>query len=545
MAAVVCRGTARSVRVGDRDLVVPRGEMAIVREDGSRGERPCEAACVTTTDLPVTPPRTTAAPVTHAERVTVDAAYQPPVAMSLPRADGRTRARRLARTVAVFAKRIGPPLLRPARREPQAVARALRESFEELGATYVKFGQLVGSSPGAFGAATSNEFRSCLDRGPSVPFPAVRALVEAELGQPMREVFLSFDPEPLASASIAVVHRATLVSGDEVAVKVLRPGIRELVTIDLDIMEPLFKFFALQGVPAAGPLFRFLSGFRRQVAEELDLRNEARTMEHFRAIYAEAGLDEIVVPAPRISTPSVLVMDLLDGVPIDDPDRIAELGHDPAPLVQALLRSWFLTGLRDGLFHGDIHAGNLMLLRDGRIGLVDWGIIGVLDARTRRIFRRFVEAILGDPTGWADVQEFISELLPQGPDAEQLPRRQRGPDEDEFKEIEDLLTKPFGEVDLTGAFSGPGAPRAGERHSLKERLERVRRLRRWRKQAFGSGLIDSEVLQADFLLFKQLLYFERYGKMYLSQVALLPDRDFLEGVLAAAQRRTEEGPHNG
>jgi len=461
--------------------------------------------------------------------------YLPPVRIHMPVPDAATKARRAARTAEVFARHLGPALVR---RRKQDVPRGLRRAFESLGATYVKFGQLVGSSPGAFGQATSDEFRSCLDRGPAVSFPAVRAIVEEELGRPLREVFSWFDPEPLATASIAVVHKATLVDGDDVAVKILRPGIREKVAIDLDLMQPIFRFLALQGVPVAGPLFRFLNGFRGQVAEELDLRNEARTMAHFRSLYEEAGLKTIVVPAPRIVTSSVLVMDLLDGVPIDDLEQIAGMGHEPGPLVEELLRSWFLTGLRDGMFHGDIHAGNLMMLRDGRLGLVDWGIVGVLDDRTRWLFRRFVEAILGDVTGWADVQEFISELMPTPPDGEE----QVGPggksplDQDELDEIQTMLTRPFGEVDLTGALSGPGAPKGGERHTPRQRIERVRRLRKWRKQAFSSGLLDSSVLQADFLLFKQLLYFERYGKMYLADVALLGDRDYLESVLAMDQR---------
>src|SRR3712207_169216 len=113
-------------------------------------------------------------------------------------------------------------------------------------------------------------------------------------------------------------------------------------------MEPLFKLLALRGVPVAGPLYRFLRGFRTQIAEELDLRNEARTMVHFARLLDEGGLDRIVIPTPidDLSGPGVLVMSFLDGVAIDDLGAIEAMGHDPAPLVRELLRSWFLTGLR-------------------------------------------------------------------------------------------------------------------------------------------------------------------------------------------------------
>jgi aarF domain-containing kinase len=464
--------------------------------------------------------------------------YEPPVAIALPEADLRRRAARSAVTLATFGRHLGPVLVQRARRRPidsGEVGRRLRAAFDDLGSTYLKFGQLIGSSPGAFGPAVADEFRGCLDTGPHVPFATVRAAVEATTGAPLDATFSSFDVEALASASIAVVHRAVLHDGREVAVKVLRPGIAEQVAIDLDVMEPLFKLLALRGLPIAGPLYRFLRGFRTQVAEELDLRNEARTMAHFADLLADGGLDRIVIPTPmpEVSGPGVLVMSFLDGVAIDDVSAIEALGHDPAPLVQDLLRSWFLTGIRFGMFHGDIHAGNLMLLRDGRIGMIDWGIVGRLDEPTHRLFRRFVEALLGDATAWPEIMAFLSEMAPfaAGDDGE----AREIPDEAKA-EIEGLLTRPFGEVDLTGAFSGPGnGPIGGGRRPARTRADkraRRARLKEMRQRVIGSGFADSGFAQANFMLFKQLLYFERYGKLYLADAALLGDRDYLQQLLA-------------
>ena len=465
--------------------------------------------------------------------------YEPPVPIELRATSPRRRIERTAFTAATFARHLGPVGIARALNRPvdsSDVGRRLRRAFDELGSTYLKFGQLIGSSPGAFGAAVAEEFRGCLDTGPSVPLDEVRRAVEHVTGKPLDATFATFKTEALASASIAVVHQAVLHDGREVAVKVLRPGIAEQCAIDLDVMEPLFKRLALQGVPIAGPLYRFLRGFRTQIAEELDLRNEARTMVHFAGLVADAGLDRIVIPEPlpELSGEGVLVMTFLDGVAIDDLAAIEVLGHDPAPLVQELLRCWFLTGIRFGMFHGDIHAGNLMLLRDGRIGMIDWGIVGRLDGPTHRLFRRFVEAVLGDATAWPEIVAFLSEMAPFAGDEDGEGARDI-PDEAK-EEIEGLLTRPFGQVDLTGAFSGPGngpignGRRAAPRTKAEKR-ERKAKLREMRKRVIGTGFADTGFAQANFMLFKQLLYFERYGKLYLADSALMGDREYLQHVL--------------
>jgi aarF domain-containing kinase len=460
--------------------------------------------------------------------------YVPPVPVVMPAPATSHQARRAAETAAVFARHLGPVLVRrAAKREvaPAEIGRRLRLAFEALGSTYVKFGQLIGSSPGAFGQEVSDEFRTCLDTGPAVPFTHVRREVEAAVRGRLDDVFETFESTALASASIAVVHRARLKDGRDVAVKVLRPGIVERVASDLDVMEPLFKRLALAGMPIAGPLFRFLRGFRTQVCEELDLRNEARTMTYFRHLLHDSGLDSLVIPEPYAewSNANVLVMEFLDGVAIDDVEAIAELGGDPGALMQDMLRAWFLTGLRDAMFHGDIHAGNLMLLRDGRAGIIDWGIVGRLDGPTHRLFRRFVEAVLGDATAWPEIVAFLQEMTPL-PTAGDDASDGMGIDEAEKAEIEAILTRPFGEVDLTGAFKGPGGNRPP-----KDRAEKRRRraqLRRFRKDIIGTDFVDSGFAQANFLLFKQLLYFERYGKLYLADQALMGDRPWLEKILA-------------
>ncbi|MCC6847512.1 MAG: AarF/ABC1/UbiB kinase family protein [Deltaproteobacteria bacterium] len=467
-----------------------------------------------------------------------------PVPLPLPTPDGRDLRRRARRIVTTATRTLGPPLARRALRrplEPQGFAGPLRRLFESLGATFVKFGQLIASSPGVFGDAVADEFRSCLDTGPLVPLDEVRRAVATTLGRSLAEVFARFDPAPIGRASMAVVHRAALHDGREVAVKVLRPEIETTVATDLRLMGPLLDVLAFRvGIPEAGQLVRMLDGFREQLTEELDLRNEARAMEHHRDLARALRLDRIVVPAPypELSGQRVLVMDFLDGVPIDDVAGMATLGLDARPLLDQLVRAWFITALRDGTFHADTHAGNILVLRDGRVGVLDWGIVGRLDARTLRFLRRTVEGALGDASAWGDVADEV--LASYGPalidglglDRDSLAAFSRSV-------VEPMLTRPFGEVSLgkfLAALQGNVAEAEGrprERPTWRRILARLRRQRAMHVGVARHGGRGTEFDRGTFLLAKQLLYFERYGKMFLGDTSLLADRAFFEELLRA------------
>ena len=468
----------------------------------------------------------------------------PPFPLRLPVPDRRALRRRAARVGAVVARRLGRPLSRRlvgATLPPNAFARPLREVFEALGATFVKFGQLVASAPGAFGDAVADEFRSCLDTGPAVPFAEVRAAVELALGAPLGDAFADFEEAPIGRASIAVVHRARLHDGRAVAVKVLRPDIESVVAADLRLMGPLFEFLAFRvGVPEAGQLVRMLDGFREQLAEELDLRNEARAMGHHRRLLAELDLSAIVVPEPlpALSGQRVLTMEFLDGIPIDDLAGIAALGLEPRPLIEKLVRAWFITALRDGTFHADVHAGNLLLLRDGRVGVVDWGIVGRLDARTHRFLRRTIEGALGDASAWDDVAADLFEAY--GPALRDgIGLDQAGLAVFARTLFEPMLTRPFGEASLGGflaSMQGKIAEAEGrtvERGGFRGALARLRRQRRLHVEVARYGGRGTAFDRGTFLLAKQLLYFERYGKMFLADTSLLADRPFIESLLRA------------
>ena len=452
-------------------------------------------------------------------------------------------AERAAQVSAAVARHLGPSIVARAGGRSvtaAAIARPLRRTFEDLGATFIKYGQVIASSPSLFGEEMANEFRSCLDMGPVVSFGEVKADVERAVGGRLEDVFTTFETRPIGQASLAVVHRAIRHDGREVAVKVLRPGIERRVATDLVLMRNAFSALTGQlGRPAVGPLADMLRGLREQLCEELDLRNEARVMEYFRAMPERNRLPLITVPEPHmeLSGRRVLVMEFLDGVPVDDLARVEELGYDPAPLVEQVVQSWIMTALRGGIFHGDVHAGNIMLLRDGRIGLIDWGIVGRLNPQTHRLFRSLIAGALGDEAAWDDV---ASELVAQwGPVA----KERLGVDEQWIsamfrQQVGQVLNRPFGEVSLAELLAAP------QREIARKRAETRKASGRTTRQGLLTGALRlRRMLAADasdlppvdrgmVLLAKQLAYFERYGRLYMRDIPLLHDAEFFSSVLS-------------
>ena len=424
----------------------------------------------------------------------------------------------------------------------KALARPLRETFEDLGGTFMKFGQLLASSPGVFGEELSEEFRACLDTGPAVRFTNIKSRVEADLGMSLTDAYAEFDPEPVGRASIAVVHRAKLHDGRIVGVKILRPQVHRVVSTDLDMLQPLLELIARQtGDETAGWFLQILDGFREQIGEELDLRNEARAMMHFRTLLAREEFPAIVVPSvvAELSSRNVLTMEFLEGEPIDDLAAAAEFGVDPTPLVEQVVRAFFLMTVRWGVFHGDVHAGNLMLLRDGRIGVLDWGIVGRLDSDTHRFFVRVIQGALGDESAWDDVAAHLVKTY--GPAI----RDSMGLDDEQLSEfvrsmVEPVLTRPFGEVSLSALLTAPQAQMARARgqaahnRSVRSVFQKLRAQRRLLRVTQAYGGMDTEFDRGSFLLAKQLMYFERYGKMFMSQTPILSDRTFFESLIEGA-----------
>jgi len=279
----------------------------------------------------------------------------------------------------------------------QKVIREIPQTFTDLGPTYVKFGQIIASSPGAFGESMSREFRSLLDAVPPADPAAVHKLFKQELGDEPAKLFKSFDETPIASASIAQVHFATLHSGEEVVVKIQRPGIRRRVAADLQILKRFAQVVELAKLGRRLSAQDVVADFSDNLAEELDFRLEAQSMDAWVSHLNGSPLGKnIRVPEVYwdFTTQKVLTMERVSGVRIDDVAAIRKAGFDGTELVKALLFSTFEGGLRHGLFHGDLHAGNLLVDDQGRIVFLDFGIMGRIDPRTRWLLRELIYALL-------------------------------------------------------------------------------------------------------------------------------------------------------
>ena len=279
----------------------------------------------------------------------------------------------------------------------EKVIREIPKTFADLGPTYVKFGQIIASSPGAFGEQLSREFRSLLDSVPPADTAEVHKLLAAELGADPSELFASFSEEPFASASIAQVHFATLHTGEEVVVKIQRPGIRRRVAADLQILKRFAQVAELAKTGRRLSAKDVVADFADNLAEELDFRIEAQSMEAWVSGLHSSPLGRnIKVPNVHweFTSERVLTMERVHGVRIDDIAAIREQGFDGTELVKALLFSTFEGGLRHGLFHGDLHAGNLLVDAKGRIVFLDFGIMGRIDPRERWLLRELVYAVL-------------------------------------------------------------------------------------------------------------------------------------------------------
>ena len=446
----------------------------------------------------------------------------------------------------VVRRRVAAALGSAARRFPPIAARrsrtplALRHVFDDLGGTFPKFGQLLGSAPSLFSDDVAAVFRGCLDAGPAVPFGEVRAAVEGELGRPLEELFATFEERPLAAASIAVVHRAVLPDGTPVAVKVLRPGIEHAVAVDLAVMGPLFRWIGRQvAVGVAGVLPGLVEGLREQLVEELDLREEAASIRWFRGLLAEMDLPLVQVPAvfDELSGRRVLVTELVDGVPIDDEASIRAAGVDIRPAIEQVLKAWFAVALCTGVFHGDIHAGNLLVDRAGRIAIIDWGIVGRMDDGTHRWFRRIVEGALGDEAAWADVADHFETVYGSDLIANLGVSREQGI---AFIRsiIEPLFVLPFGQVDLRATLLSNPTPSAPDgARTVRARLHHWRVERRFQRTMSSSQGAGTAFDRGTFLLSKQLVYLDRYGKLYLPDTPLLWDPEVFRQLLAAPVRQ--------
>lgn len=303
----------------------------------------------------------------------------------------------------------------------------LVELFGRLGPTYIKLGQLVASSPGLFPEEVVARFATLRDQVPQESLAAMREVIEEDFGRPLEDLFSEFEPEADAAASIAQVHRARLRTGEPVVVKVQRPGLRKLVLDDIAILAYLAPHLqrrvpvsAIANPPGVVELFA------ETILEELDFRIEAENMLDMGGMLARCGLQGVIVPRPHPELVSrrVLVMERLEGIAFHDVDAMRDAGIDTHELLFVGMLGFLEGAMVEGIFHGDLHAGNVLVTADGRYALVDFGITGRLDEAARRCFIRLLfNAARGDVKGQfraladlgafppgTDIERFIKEV---------------------------------------------------------------------------------------------------------------------------------------
>lgn len=380
------------------------------------------------------------------------------------------------------------------------VPQLLRQTFERLGATYIKLGQFIASSPSLFPEAYVTEFQHCLDRTTPLPFSVMRDVLQCELKRPLEEIFSHIDEVPLASASIAQVHAATLVTGEPVVIKIQKPGVENILLTDLN-----FLYFAARLVEVAFPKIKFASlsaivaEIQACMMEEVDFYKEARNIGEFSAFLERTGNQAAIAPKvyEQASSLRVLTMERFYGVPLTDLDTIRKYTRDPAGTLINAMNTWFSSLMFCESFHADLHAGNLMVLTDGRLGFIDFGIVGRINPDTWGATTDFVESLTdGDFEKMANSMARIG-MTKRAVDIPKLTR--------DLEELYGAFTTVDPEHVLNGAVNDTEINRimldivaVGERHGIRF------------PRAFA-------------LLLKQILYFDRYIKILAPDMNMFAD----------------------
>mmetsp|Transcript_32971 Transcript_32971/g.33578 ORF Transcript_32971/g.33578 Transcript_32971/m.33578 type:complete len:530 (-) Transcript_32971:241-1830(-) len=275
----------------------------------------------------------------------------------------------------------------------------LRKLFEGLGATYVKLGQFIASSPTLFPKEYVMEFQSCLDNTPTIPYSKIRSIIQEDLSKPISSMFAYIDPVPVASASIAQVHKGKLLDGTEVAIKVRKPGVKEVLRADLG-----FIFVASKLIEFINPsltkvsLSDIIGDLRASMLNELDFKKEANNLDSFREFLLSRGILDATAPKPfrQFSSTRVLTMEYFKGVPLADLEGISQYTSNPEATLITALRTWAASAAEHKFFHADVHAGNLMVLEDGRVGFIDFGIVGKLSDKVVNAMEDAVNCFAND-----------------------------------------------------------------------------------------------------------------------------------------------------
>ncbi|MEO5587641.1 MAG: 2-polyprenylphenol 6-hydroxylase [Novosphingobium sp.] len=282
--------------------------------------------------------------------------------------------RRLSRLARLLALSWGRPS-----REPDYAG-----AFQAIGPAAIKLGQALATRPDIVGEDAARNLTTLQDKVPPVPFEAIRRQIEASFGRELGSLFASVDPEPIGSASIAQVHRAVTPDGRHVAIKVLRPGVREKLARDIETYEWAAAHLEALGNEAKRLRPRLvIANFKRWTLRELDLRREAASASELSdAVKAQAGYRVPKIDWDR-TTGRVMTLEWIDGIKIGEIAALRAAGHDLPDIARRLVLVFLHQAIDAGFFHADMHQGNLFVQPDGTIAAIDFGIMGRIDRRAR------------------------------------------------------------------------------------------------------------------------------------------------------------------
>lgn len=327
------------------------------------------------------------------------------------------------------------------RRQRQAVW--IREGLLELGPTFIKVGQLFSTRADLFPVAYVNELSKLQDQVPAFGYEQVEKIIQEDLGKSISQLFASFDPIPLAAASLGQVHKAKLTSGEEVVVKVQRPGLKKLFTIDLAILQKITQYF--QNHPKWGK-GRDWNGIYDECCKilwlEADYLHEGRNADTFRRNFR--GEDWVKVPRIywRYASPRVLTLEYLPGIKISHYEAIEAAGLDRKELAQLGAKAYLRQLLNDGFFHADPHPGNLAVSTDGALIFYDFGMMGEIKTNVKE---KLMQTLLG--VVQKDAQRVVSSLVDLGA---LVPTDDMGPVRRSVQfMLDNFMDKPFEEQSVT------------------------------------------------------------------------------------------------
>jgi len=413
-------------------------------------------------------------------------------------------------------------LWHPRRRRPaQAAADGLVDAFIALGPMFVKLGQLLGSSPSICPAVLSDAARRCIGVVTPLPAAVVRGVIERDLGRPVDDLFASFEDFPLSAASVAQVHGCELPDGRAAVVKVQRPELRPTVTADLRIQWRLMRLLErFSGFARDANVTGSIEDLHTVTFNELNFTLEAHRQSRFRDRIGYFG-DNAAVTAPEVywnwCGPNVICMERLFGVPIDDFAAVRARNGDGKLSMRRGVKVWMEACLVHGPFHGDVHAGNIWILDDGRVAYLDFGIMGELADDWKEVMRDFfmTSAIDNDFTRVARAYKRVGAFPADAGSDDEIGLRMQ-------MIFSPMFDAGLGEVPMAAL--------------LAEIIKTM--------GAFAGGAGTPKELQ---LIIKQLLYFERYSKEFAPDWPMFRDlylmRNVFPGPVAAlAAERGESFP---